>query len=61
MSECRIRTRVWRNGTLDKEDCPFEQMSDYLAEPDPHAVEDAVPDHERPKATRYSTHLCVRS
>ena len=29
-----IRTRVWRNGKLEKEDFPFEQVSDYLAEPD---------------------------
>ena len=77
-----IRTRVWRNGTLEAEDFPFEQVSDYLEEDaclvwadilypdeaticqlaeelnlDQHAVEDAVGDHERPKATRYATHL----
>jgi magnesium transporter len=28
------RTRVWRNGVLELEDFPFEQISDYLAEPD---------------------------
>jgi magnesium transporter len=79
---CQIRTRVWRNGTLEAEDFPFEKVSDYLAEPDclvwadllrpteasllklaeeldldPHAVEDATGHNERPKATRYSTHL----
>ena len=31
---CTVRTRVWRNGTLEKEDFPIEQLSDYLAEPD---------------------------
>ncbi len=78
----RIRTRVWRNGTLETEGFPFEQVSDYLEEPDtlvwadlvnpdhetlcqlaeelsldPHAVEDAMSHNERPKATRYATHL----
>ncbi|SHG02184.1 magnesium transporter [Jatrophihabitans endophyticus] len=77
-----IRTRVWRNATLEREDFPFEQVSDYLAEPDtlvwadlvspdsatvgslaeelgldPHAVEDALAESERPKATRYQSHL----
>jgi magnesium transporter len=31
---CVIRTRVWRNGTLEASDFPFEQVSDYLAQPD---------------------------
>lgn len=82
MAQHEIRTRVWRNGTLEAENFPFAQVSDYLAEPDcmvwadlvnpdeetlrqlakelnldQHAVEDAVAEHERPKATRYSTHL----
>jgi magnesium transporter len=73
---------VWRNGTLEAENFPFEQVSDYLAEPDclvwadlvspdydticqlaeelsldQHAVEDALEERERPKATRYATHL----
>jgi magnesium transporter len=77
-----IRTRVWRNGTLEAENFPLEQVSDYLDEGDclvwadvlypddaslaqlaeelsldQHAVEDAVEKHERPKATRYATHL----
>jgi magnesium transporter len=77
-----IRTRVWRNGTLEAENFPLEQISDYLEQPDclvwadlltpdhetlcrladelsldQHAVEDAVADHERPKATRYATHM----
>lgn len=77
-----MRTRVWRNGTLEATDVPLEQVSDYLAQPDclvwadlcspdahllkelgeelaldDHAVEDAVAEHERPKATRYATHL----
>mgnify|MGYP001049353702 CR=1 FL=1 len=84
MSGQVIRTRVWRNGTLEKTDFPFEQISHYLAQPDclvwadlcapesdcldqlaqdlnldRHAVEDAVTEHERPKATRYATHLFV--
>ena len=82
MSQCIIRTRVWRNGTLEAEGFPFEQVSDYLEQPDtlvwadllypdhesllqlaeelsldPHAIEDAEAAAERPKATRYSTHL----
>jgi magnesium transporter len=77
-----IRTRVWRNGVLESENFPFEQISDYLESPDclvwvdlcapdaarlnaladelsldPHAIEDAVEHRERPKATRYSTHI----
>lgn len=82
MAQPIIRTRIWRNGALEQENFPFEQVSDYLDEPDTlvwadlvapdeatlyqlaeelsldqHAVEDAVADHERPKATRYATHL----
>jgi magnesium transporter len=82
MPQPEIRTRVWRNGTLEAENFPFEQVSDYLEEPDclvwadlirpdhdtlgqlaeelsldPHAVEDAVAYRERPKATRYATHV----
>jgi magnesium transporter len=34
MSIEAIRTRVWRNGTLEAENFPFEQVSDYLEEPD---------------------------
>jgi magnesium transporter len=29
-----VRTRVWRNGTLEAENFPFEQISDYLEEED---------------------------
>ncbi|MBV9593505.1 MAG: magnesium transporter CorA family protein, partial [Actinobacteria bacterium] len=79
-----VRTRVWRNGTLELEDFPFEQISDYLEQSDclvwadvcdpsperiqalaeelsldPHAVEDATATHERPKATRFATHLFI--
>lgn len=82
MSTQGVRTRVWRNGTLEAENFPLEQVSDYLEEPDclvwadicgpdehdlmqlgeelgldRHAIEDAVAEHERPKATRYATHL----
>jgi magnesium transporter len=77
-----VRTRVWRNGVLERSDFPFEQVSDYIEQEDclvwadlcapdratldklaeelcldPHAVEDAASPHERPKATRYATHL----
>jgi magnesium transporter len=82
MSEEGVRTRLWRNGVLEKEDFPFADISDYvgqdgclvwadLADPDPErlsslseelslnslAIEDAVAHHERPKASRYATHL----
>jgi magnesium transporter len=82
MPQHPIRTRVWRSGILEHENFPFEQVSDYLEEPDclvwadlvapdyelvckiaeelsldQHAVEDALNDYERPKATRYTTHL----
>ncbi len=82
MDSEKIRTRAWRNGTLEAENFAFEQLSDYLEDPDclvwadilrpgdhtvrqlaeelsldPHSVEDAVGSHERPKVTRYSTHL----
>jgi magnesium transporter len=82
MTDAAIRTRVWRNGALEAENFPFEQVSDYLDEPDclvwadlvspdeatlrqlaeelsldPHAVEDAVTMVERPKATRYASHM----
>jgi len=82
MTSGRIRTRVWRNGALEREDFPFDQVSSYLTEPDclvwadlvapdydtvrliadelsldQHAVEDALGRHERPKATRYATHV----
>ncbi len=29
-----MRTRVWRNGTLEAEDFPLTQLSEYLQEPD---------------------------
>lgn len=29
-----IRTKVWRNGVVEHEDFPFEDVSDYLEEPD---------------------------
>jgi magnesium transporter len=29
-----VRTRLWRNGVLEKEDFPFEDISDYLCQPD---------------------------
>ncbi len=77
-----VRTRVWRDGVLEAENFPFEQISDFLEQPDcivwadlcapsperikalaeelcldQHAVEDALSQHERPKAMRYATHL----
>lgn len=33
MVQSSIRTRVWRDGQLVAEDFPFEQVSDYAAEP----------------------------
>ncbi|GAB2485363.1 magnesium transporter CorA family protein [Jatrophihabitans fulvus] len=79
-----IRTRVWRNGVLERENFPFEQVSDFLEQPDtlvwadlvapdahavaqlaeelsldPHAVEDALAARERPKASRFATHLFI--
>ncbi len=29
-----VRTRLWRNGVLEKEDFPFADVSDYLCQPD---------------------------
>jgi len=82
VDQTAIRTRVWRNGVLERENFPFEEVSDYLAQPDclvwadllrpdhdtlcqlaeelsldEHAVEDAANYEERPKATRYPTHM----
>jgi magnesium transporter len=82
MSLEHVRTRVWRNGTLEAENFSLDLVSDYLEEPDclvwadicgpdeadllklgeelsldQHAIEDAIAEHERPKATRYATHL----
>jgi magnesium transporter len=34
MASGTIRTRVWRNGKVEAEDFPFEQVSDYLEQPD---------------------------
>jgi len=78
----KVRTRVWRNGVLEKEDFPFADISDYLCQDDcmvwadltdpdadlldrlgeelsldKLAIEDAVAHFERPKASRYATHL----
>jgi magnesium transporter len=33
MVEAVVRTRLWRDGVLEKEDFPFEELSDYLCEP----------------------------
>jgi magnesium transporter len=82
MSVDHVRTRVWRNGTLEAEDFSLDLVSDYLEQPDclvwadicapnsadlaklqeelsldAHAIEDAVAPFERPKASRYKTHL----
>jgi magnesium transporter len=32
--DLKARTRVWRDGRLEKENFPAAQISDYLAEPD---------------------------
>jgi magnesium transporter len=34
MTEAAIRTRLWRDGVLEKEDFAFEELSDYLCQPD---------------------------
>jgi len=34
MTESSVRSRVWRNGVLEVENFPFEQISDYLEQPD---------------------------
>ncbi|MEP7019119.1 MAG: magnesium transporter CorA family protein [Pseudonocardiales bacterium] len=82
MTTQAVRTRLWRDGTLELENFPFEDFSEYLEQPDclvwadlcspdeellcqlaeelsldRHAIEDATGEHERPKATRYATHL----
>jgi magnesium transporter len=84
MTHEEVRTRVWRNGIVEADNFPFDQISDYLSDPDclvwvdvcapdrgrlsaladelsldPHAVEDAVEFRERPKASRYPTHMFV--
>src|ERR1700748_3873675 len=34
MSPGAVRTRVWRNSVVEADDFPFEQISDYLEQPD---------------------------
>ena len=34
MTEAAIRTRLWRDGVLEKEDFAFEELSDYVCQPD---------------------------
>jgi magnesium transporter len=34
MSESAVRTRLWRNGVLEKEDFPFEDISEYISQED---------------------------
>ena len=34
MSSGAVRTRVWRNGTVEADDFPFDQISEYLEQPD---------------------------
>ena len=47
MVTCLVRTRVWRDGVLEKEDFPLEQVSDYLEQPDCLVWADLVsPDHD---------------
>jgi magnesium transporter len=81
-SHPEVRTRLWRNGVLEKENFPFADISDYLCQDDcmvwadlidpdaglleqlgeelsldKLAIEDAVAHLERPKASRYASHL----
>lgn len=34
MTEPDVRTRLWRNGVLEKEDFPFSEISDYICQDD---------------------------
>ncbi|MGI8665464.1 MAG: magnesium transporter CorA family protein [Jatrophihabitans sp.] len=34
MSDSAVRTRLWRNGVLEKENFPFEDISDYICQDD---------------------------
>ncbi len=34
MTEAAVRTRLWRNGVLEKENFPFEDISDYICQDD---------------------------
>lgn len=34
MSRGQVRTRVWRNGIVEAEDFPFDEVSNYLEQPD---------------------------
>jgi magnesium transporter len=34
MSRLDVHTRVWRNGMLERENFPLEELSDYLGQPD---------------------------
>ncbi|MDQ1749569.1 MAG: magnesium transporter [Pseudonocardiales bacterium] len=34
MGESYVRTRLWRNGVLEKEDFPFDDISDYIGQDD---------------------------
>jgi len=48
MTEAIVRTRLWRDGVLEKEDFPFEELSDYLCQPDCLVWADLqAPDAER--------------
>jgi magnesium transporter len=48
MTEPRVRTRLWRNGVLEKEDFPFEDISDYIHQDDCLVWADLLaPDTER--------------
>ncbi len=33
MTDPDVRTRVWRDGVLEKEGFPLDEVSDYLAQP----------------------------
>ncbi|HEY5032667.1 MAG TPA: magnesium transporter CorA family protein [Actinomycetes bacterium] len=42
-----VRTRVWRSGTLEAENFPFEQLSDYLGQDDCLVWADICDPHEQ--------------
>jgi magnesium transporter len=48
VNQPKVRTRLWRNGVLEKEDFPFEDISDYVCQDDCLVwVGLCAPDHER--------------
>jgi magnesium transporter len=80
----QLRSRLWHNGELVKENFPLAELSEHLTKPgylvwvdlcspdqehlarianevglSPHYIEDAIEPQERPKASRFDTHMFV--